>query len=173
MASKKITLSKSFSLPADLKREGAIWAMPQKHFVVIFSTISTQQECVYIWQVKKRAKLGIWYVNISYFFYSQKKSESMLFKTTFKWSLRLAIPLLSKKNGCKIKPISKFVNFWLKTQLTGNGWPMISSIFCSISWLSFKITKICFLRRLDWNFCPACIGTACKKSDSSSHCRSK
>ena len=43
--------------------------------------------------------------------YSQKKSESMLFKTTFKWSLRLAIPLLSKKNGCKIKPISKFVNF--------------------------------------------------------------
>ena len=77
------------------------------------------------------------------------------------------------KNGWKIKPISMFVNLQLKTLLMGNGRLMISSIFWSISWQSLKITKICFLRRLDLNFCPACIATACKKSDSSSHCRSK
>ena len=50
---------------------------------------------------------------------------------------------------------------------------MISSTFWSISWQSLKITRICFLWILDRFFCLACIATACKKSDSSFHCRSK
>ena len=77
------------------------------------------------------------------------------------------------KNGWKIKPISMFVNLQLKTLLMGNGRLMISSIFWSISWQSLKITKICFFWRIERKFCPACIATACQKSDSSSHCRSK
>ena len=63
-----------------------------------------------------------------------------------------------------------FVNPQLKTSMTGNDWLMISSTFWSLRWQSLKITKICFLRRLDWNFCPAYIATTCKKSDSSSNC---
>ena len=57
--------------------------------------------------------------------------------------------------------------------MTGKGLLVISWTFWSISWKSLNITKICFLRRLDRIFCPVCIATACKKSDSSSHCRSK
>ena len=42
-----------------------------------------------------------------------------------------------------------------------------------VSWQSLKITKICFLGRLDRKFYPACIATASKESDSSSNCKSK
>ena len=66
-----------------------------------------------------------------------------------------------------------FVNLLLKPLLTGNGRPVILWTFWSICRQSSKITKICFLQRLDQFFCPTCIATACKKSFSSSHCRSK
>ena len=101
------------------------------------------------------------------------KEQIYAIQNHFQEDFKPSCSILISKNVCKIKPISKFVNLLLKTVLTGNGWQMISSTFLSISWQSLKITKICFLRRLDQIFCPACIATACKKSDSSSHCRWK
>ena len=92
------------------------------------------------------------------------KEQIYAIQNHFQEDFKPSCSILISKNVCKIKPISKFVNLLLKTVLTGNGWQMISSTFLSISWQSLKITKICFLRRLDQIFCPACIATARKKN---------
>ena len=41
---RKIILSKTLSLPGDMKWEKAIWAILQEHLVFILLPISTQQE---------------------------------------------------------------------------------------------------------------------------------
>ncbi len=58
---RKIILSKTFSLPADMKREEVLCAtwMLHVHFAFIRFLVSTLQECVYIWQEKKRAKIWV------------------------------------------------------------------------------------------------------------------
>ena len=51
----------------------------------------------------------------------------------FQVTLSLTIWILSKKNGCEIKPTSIFVNLQMKTLMTGNDGLTISSTFWSIS----------------------------------------
>ena len=93
------------------------------------------------------------------------------FQADFKPSYSSSIIIL--KTGCKRKPTSVFVNLRLKTQSTGNDWSMNSSTFWSMSWQSLTVTKISFRQRLDWFFVQLALPQHVKKSDFSSHCKSK
>ena len=102
------------------------------------------------------------------------------FKTSFKWTLSLAIWSLVKKKGSKINQlqclsISDWKLWWWEMTWI-DWWFHQHHDFEACHGSHWREQRSAFLEgpgRLDRNFCPACIATACKESDSSSNCRSK